>query len=650
HFTVKDLFNAQTIRGLTTYITHSAAVVATQTPSEGAQVLLPIQTHFFQDDVEVDHYNQAVMLTVPTTLARDVLVEMVQALYTRHDALRLAFKAVEGQWQGEYQPLSDAMVQSAVMTHQLAGDDYSAVSDYADEVHKQLNLAEGVLFKAVLIQHTDASDARLLLVLHHLVTDGVSWRILLEDLTHLFTQWQAGQAFALADKSSSYQQWGTYLASLLDTETLAQEREYWLAANAVPVASFNEHSSAIQGEPSGHFERVSWRLSETQTQALLQQCPKAYRTQVNELLLAGLLLGGATWRGEQGLRIALEGHGRETEGAGLDLSQTVGWFTSIYPLTLYSEGPVGDVESVICAVKEQYRGLPNKGLGYGVLKYLSGDAELSQMRAAELVFNYLGQFDQVVGDSGPFGIASESTGQTASLARKAHFNLSLDGAVSQGQLQFALSYDTGLYDETSMQTFMAAFEQGLMQVIAHCQETERGRYTPSDFPLARVSEAELQAWQGQEIEDIYPATDMQQGLLFHSLLSAGSYVTQALFQFKGLDLARFRAAWEHVIAQTSIFKTGFIGIDSGNAHQLVHKSVTLPWEEVDISGQDAHSQAEYITTYRAEDKARGFAIEAAPLMRVTVFLLGDERCQLLWTHHHALMDGWSTPLVFNDVT
>ncbi|MCJ8268488.1 MAG: condensation domain-containing protein, partial [Psychrosphaera sp.] len=363
-------------------------------------------------------------------------------------------------------------------------------------------------------------------------------------------------------------------------------------------------------------------------------------------------LGIYHWGGARTLRLSLEGHGREALSDTVDLSQTIGWFTSVYPLTLSLDD--GSLEQLIGAVKESYRAIPNNGIGFGVLKHLSGDATFAAMPATEMVFNYLGQFDQVINDNTHFANATEPRGEEYSSARKATHGLSLNGMVIAGQLEFTLSYQQSRYHTSAMQTLMDEIAQALETIVDHCVTTQHGRYTPADFELAQVSQQELTLWQlddiGPEIEDLYPATGMQQGLLFHSLLSSGSYVTQMLLRFEQLDVACFKQAWLAVVQRHSIFRTAFIGLDQANVHQLVYKAANLPWLEQDLSHFSQSEQIAQVALVQQQDKLQDFAPLEAPMMRMTLLNLGAGHYQLLWSHHHALLDGWCLGPVFAEVT
>ncbi|MBA2239157.1 MAG: amino acid adenylation domain-containing protein, partial [Lysobacter sp.] len=272
---------------------------------------------------------------------------------------------------------------------------------------------------------------------------------------------------------------------------------------------------------------------------------------------------------------------------------------------------------------------------------------------------YLGQFDQTFDAESLFQFAPESAGTDIDPERPRDQPLELNGMVALGRLQFDLSYSSEQFGRQNIETLARYIEDGLRSVIEHCAPgddataTARradGVLTPSDFPLARVTAEQLNEWQSRyDIENIYPATSMQQGMLFHTMLDAGAYVSQIYPTFTGvLDADLFRQAWQSVVDRHDIFRTVFVG-DGEQLHQLVVKTAGIPWREEDLRGSTEAEQERRFEEFRLQDKALGFDVAQAPMQRICVFRLEEDRFKVLWSSHHMLLDGWSTPLVYRDV-
>lgn len=367
----RQLFEHQTIRELAKQIGTQSTVIAPQEAIEGQQVLLPAQRWFLEngDNIDRSHYNQSLLLTVPAEFNVGQLVSLISAIYERHDALRLRFaqsseNTEPANWQAQYVPLETALIEASVsMEHVVANNEeqfLQALAEKGEGIQASLSIEDGPLMRAMLFS-SEHFGSRLLLVLHHLVVDGISWRSLLTDLNQGYSQLISGEHVSLSEKTSSLQQWGEFLSQYAQTEEIKQECEYWLEQLSIPVAPLAPGNQEVIDNTVATTSHVSFTLDTDQTTALLTDSNKAYRTEINDLLLAALLFGIGQWTGESAIRIDMEGHGREAMDATIDHSDTLGWFTSIYPLTLHCES-TADIAQLIIAVKEQIRQVPKKAL------------------------------------------------------------------------------------------------------------------------------------------------------------------------------------------------------------------------------------------------------------------------------------------------
>ncbi len=649
---VRQLFEHKTVRELAAHL--GAVPAVSQAALRGEIGLHPVQQRFFAETSgEYHHYNQSLRVSVPADFSLPRLAQLVTALYERHDGLRLRYRrGPEGRWGGQYDETPLALQVAASIQHLRVSGEAQVLA--AQAAQRSLSLEKGPLLRAVYFDEGDGGGT-LLLVMHHLIVDGVSWRIVLDDMAAGYGQIVAGEAVRLAPKTSGYPQWLARLQGYAGSEALQAERGYWqdqlLVAGEGLAVDYPGAGASLQADS----EEVVIRLSAAETGQLLQPAGAAYRTRVDELLLAGVLQGFWRWRGQRGLRVWLEGHGRELLFDELDTSGTLGWFTSVYPVRL-SRPATGGLAGLIRQVKETCRAVPHHGIGYGILRYLAGDPVLAAAEAAggpEVVFNYLGQFDG--GEGGLFTPAPGETGEPVSGRHKRHHRLGLNGWVAGGRLHLVLDYSRREYERATMAGLGEAIEQGLQAVIAHCVAVGQGGYTPADFPLMRVSESQLSAWEQQYpgFEDLYPATPMQAGMLYHDQLSGesgGVYLCQTVVMLAGSpDIARLRRAWETVVQRHAVLRTQFVADSEGGLVQMVRSSVSLPWSEADWSGLTEAEQAAASEAWCREDRARGFDVTAAPLMRIGIRACGGGRYRLLWTCHHMLLDGWSGPLVWQEI-
>jgi amino acid adenylation domain-containing protein/non-ribosomal peptide synthase protein (TIGR01720 family) len=651
--TPRQLFEKQTI-GQLAPVAKWLEVKAAATPAvveqiSGAQALLPIQARFFASDIpERHHWNQSILLQPQGRLQCAALNTALQALYRQHDALRLTFKEESGQWRAEYQasvpnePLWTPAPLSSV-------DDIPAL---ADQAQRSLNLEQGVLLRAVLMDLPN-DQQRLLLVIHHCVVDGVSWRVLLDDLQSAYAQALRGQAVTLADKGTSLQTWGERLNAHAQSDVLKAELGYWqdaLTDVVLDVPCDDLHG----GMTLAQANVVSTRLDQALTHTLLKVAPAAYRTQVNDLLLTALSRVLCRWSKQPAVAIQLEGHGREALFEELDISRTTGWFTSLFPVRL---SPADDLDGSIKQVKEQLRRIPNKGIGYGLLRYCADASSrnaLATLGEPRITFNYLGQFDGdfAVDQGALFRPAAESDGASRSELGQLGNWLSINGQVYGAELELSWTFSEGMYRAETVQALADDYRRELMAVIAHCSSDLHSGITPSDFNLIAFNQAQLDRLPvaARNVADIYPLSPMQQGILFHDLNEPDgpAYTNQLRVDVRHLDVERFRSAWQQTLDAHDILRTAFVWPQGMNAAvQIVLNHVLMPWALHDWQALEGQAQA--LERLATDDLAAGFALDQAPLLRVTLVRTGASDFHLIYTSHHILMDGWSTSQLFGEV-
>ena len=493
--TPKQLFESPTVAGLAAVAGTPATIQAQQEPVTGAIPLTPIQHWFFEQKLcERHHWNQALLLEVRGMITPALLEQAVQHLLKHHDALRLRFTSTESGWQQVNAGL-DATESVPFSFIDLSGisaaEQATVLEATASELQASLNLAEGSLIRVALFDFGDNQPNRLLIVIHHLAVDGISWRILLEDLQQIYQQLSQGEAVQLPPKTFSFKQWSESLREYARSERLQQERNYWLRTShysRLPVDNPNGANMVALART------VSVSLNVEETRALLQDVPSAYQTQINDVLLTALVQTVAEWTQEHSLLLDLEGHGREAITKDIDVSRTVGWFTTIFPVVLTLE-EILEPGEVLKAIKEQLRSVPNRGIGYGVLRYLSEDAQVTQqlqtLPQAEVRFNYLGQFDQVLPESSLFKLVNQTTDTSRSPRGNRRYLIDINGFVLGGQLQLEWTYSEQIHQRNTIERLAQGFVGALRSLITHCQSPEAGGYTPSDFQKAKVNQKDL---------------------------------------------------------------------------------------------------------------------------------------------------------------
>ncbi|MFN7945817.1 MAG: amino acid adenylation domain-containing protein [Blastocatellia bacterium] len=494
HLTPKQLFEHPTISALAAVAGAAPGHEAEQGVVEGETPLTPIQRWFFaQHYPEPWHWNQAVLLALREPLERARLERAIESLLHHHDALRMRYKHNTAGWiQTNEGSGREVPLQWFDLTARTAAEQHTLIESAAQKIQASLNLNAGLLLKAAYFDCGAQQPARLLLVIHHLVIDGVSWRVLLEDFQAAYAQLRQAQTPQLPAKTTSFRQWAQRLQEYAQSPEIHQQPDYWLSVTKGVAAHLPTDFNGANTEASGRSVQVE--LSEDETKSLLHEVPQAYGTEINDVLLTALGRALTQWTGEHAVLVDLEGHGREDILAGVDVSRTVGWFTTVYPVRLETpaEWHEGDA---LKATKEQLRHIPQRGIGYGLLRYLSRSEsvrlQLAAQPHAEVVFNYLGQFDRSAQNDGLFTAAAESSGAARSLRGQRGHVLDVSGVITGGRLQMDFSYSEQLHRRETIERLAADFMTALRTLIAHCLAPDAGGYTPSDFALARLDQKKL---------------------------------------------------------------------------------------------------------------------------------------------------------------
>ncbi|WP_052422677.1 non-ribosomal peptide synthetase [Nonomuraea candida] len=647
--TAKQIFRHQTIAELAAVAGVEETPGARALPATGEVPLTPIQHWYYEEFPDgATHFNQSMFLELAPDADPGALRAAFVAVLDHHDALRLRAERTGAGWRQHYAPAEPGEVFRAVDLSDLdaAGRERA---EHAAVLAAQRGLRPGTgpLIRAVLFTYGPGRAARLFVTVHHLVMDGVSWRVLLGDLAAAY------EGAGLEPRSSSYRDWSARLAEAAGAGRFDGELAYWTEVErgvreAPPLPVDGTGANTV-----GAARTVSVRLSAETTRALLRDVPGVYRTQVNDVLLSALATVLADWTGGGTVPVEMEGHGREDLFDGVDLSHTVGWFTGLYPVALTLPGS-RDWGSVIKAVKETLRAVPTAGLGYGVLRYLRSGSGLGGGRGCQVGFNYHGRFDMSAGDDGLVRgwLPSPVPDRGPDLPRQ---NLiEITGMVRDGRLTFEWEYADGIHHEETVARLAGRFASALAEIAEHCAEPGAGGRTPSDFPLAGLDQEGVDriAGDGRGVEDVYPLTPMQSGLLFHSL---GKHESDIYYTHFGLvldgvsDPTALAAAFQRVVDRTPILRTAVTGEDVGAPLQVVHRDVLLPVTRHDWRGLTPEEQRERGRRLWEECSREELDLAVPPLMGLHIARLTDTSVRILWSSHHILLDGWSFADVLSEV-
>ncbi|WP_299135878.1 non-ribosomal peptide synthetase [uncultured Tenacibaculum sp.] len=488
HIKPRDLFENQTISEISNVVTNAVSVnLGEQGTLKGDSLLLPIQQLYFKDEyVESVANNQSVLVSVDKSIKPSSIQKALELLMEHHDALRFQYQQIDTSWNQSYGN-DKGVLEKVNLSNIDLGKLPESITKTCELYQESLAINSGKVFKMVLIKTPEGEEKnRLFMVGHHLVIDGVSWRILLSDLSRIVDGLEQGKTLNLGVKGNSYREWGLALQEYVTKKTIASQVGYWskihTSYKTLPVdkktVAKNLYSDVVE------YQMI---LDEENTSLLLQEINQAYGTTINDVLLGCLGLTISKWSNNEEVIIGIEGHGREEVSEGVDVNTTIGWFTTLYPvcLSMKKEMSLGDV---LTSTKENLRRIPNKGLGFGLLKYMHPSQEIRNRLSAvqwDIVFNYLGQLDNAIETNSWITEATEFQGNEIGGSTPFNNKLEINGGVKNGKLQLSWSYSSKEYDVETIVELANSYVSNLKDLIRHCKEKETRVYTPSDYGLEK---------------------------------------------------------------------------------------------------------------------------------------------------------------------
>ncbi len=626
--------------------------VSDQSEVSGEVVLTPIQDWFFKaEGIKVhDHYNQSVVLYSREQLEGNILEKSLADLTRHHDALRMVYQqSPSGAWQQFNQ---DTKPRSYTLDFYDLGDSDDALDQMmqvGEDLQSAISITAGPLLRVLHFRLQDGD--RLGLIIHHLVVDGVSWRILLEDLSNLYTSYKEGKKPSLPSKTDSFQRWAFLQQEYAASPALDKERTYWQKVSGQPMAALPQDKALPEGRPAVLDSAESFGLDQNTTELLQTRVHRVYNTEINDVLLTGLGLALKEVLTVDKSVLKMEGHGREEILDGVDISRTVGWFTTVYPFVLQVADSSNQTQSLV-NVKEGLRSIPNKGIGYGILSHLSRQG-LDSKLTPEITFNYLGDFGSNVSNEGGslFEYASERIGSNISRDNTTDAILDVSGMLVRGELGMSIRYSSARYEVATIRKIAASYKKNLELLIEALAKADTTYLTPSDLSFTGLSLQELsQLNADNDLEDVYELSPLQEGIYYHWLAedSSALYFEQTSYKVRAkvLDVEKLKGAYDRLTARHAVLRTSFTTEYASRSLQIVRKEVAsnFTFERLDRQA-DRQAQVEQI---KQQDRERGFDLSSGSQMRLHVVELSEGEYEFVWSHHHVLMDGWCTSVLIND--
>lgn len=629
-FTPKDIFEYQTVHELANIVQEQAQNTVVQEKIVGCVPLTPIQSWFFNEEHKnIHHWNQSIVLMKKNEMSTEKYKKVIEKLVDHHDVLRTYFEKQDGLYIGnirDYNNTFDCIEYH--MSDLKEGNNLKRIKELEDVAQQSLNIHNGPMMKVLLFR--DKKEVRVFWVIHHLLVDGVSWRILLEDFERCYQQTKNNEELFLPLKTTSYKKWSEELnryGNMKPSETVVQ---YWEKEINKPVSP-----TAINLGENCDFEDIfKIEVDVPQTQNLIKNTLRKYKTTIDELLLSVIARVFASKLNINDFWIDLEGHGRENITDHIDLTRTVGWFTSMYPIRIEGKASLG---STLKSTKHILRNVPNKGFDFGVLKYISN--QNYSYPTSIISYNYLGQFNNLEDV-----VHTESS--NIDLSYKFSSKINFVVSIVNNKLIVNIIGDT---NNTNFQLFCKEFKSKL-NLILNGQLNLNDAVVAADFDSEKVvDESTINYFinRFKNIEDIYPVTSLQEGMLFHSEIAQSSeYISQLSFDLKGdLNLDKLERAWNDTCRKYEILRSVFRRNHIGDRYQLILNDIDYVFNHMDLQNIKGKELKERVDNLLLQSRERQIDLENGPLMTVTLVKLSDSHYKFVWTHHHALIDGWSLQIV-----
>lgn len=641
---IKDLFLHRTIEKVwKCMIPLSSMSRGGDEPVEGPVTLTPIIHWFFnQPFSHRNHFSQYIILNYPERCTVELLERVCSKLAERHDALRMVFPSADGRVAPVIRGIRDKQRLFIVeATHWKPGQDIQTMLHRESRrLHAGIDIQRGPLFKAILVQDRDMDY--IIFSAHHLVVDGVSWRIIAEDFIELCRLAGEQCDLLLPPKSLSFKDWAGFMRDYASEYRLLRQIPFWREITETPVPPLPRNEGNFH-RFFGELETRTVFLEAQETASLLKEVHQPFNTEINDLLLTALGRVISAWTNSEYVRVSLEGHGRETSVKQVDLSRTVGWFTSQFPVLLTIRRDQDASRHLRC-VKETLRRIPDKGVGYGALCSLTPERMLSHRlptETAEINFNYLGRFDPRI-----------TLGAAISPSFKKPTPLDIEISIEHDRLKISFIYHPRELDPIVMEKLARDYRDELLTLIAVCLLSQRRVMTPSDLGCAGLS---LEAFDAlltrlrerigcnNRILSIFPLSPMQAFMFSDTLINPQAYFVQNLFSLPAAVRPDLLEKSFQILIQTyDILRTIFVEpfSDSPRPLQCGLEHNAIPLEISDVSHLSDNERREKVERYMEEDKSRGFDLTRRPLMRLMLFTADCGKKYLVWSVHHIIMDGW----------
>ncbi len=654
HITPALLFQNQTIAELADAASRQEkSAFLSRYPDDGHPVLTPIQHWYFNLNLNNPNcWNMCMRLNLVEDVVPEILEKALQHLIDHHQSLRMRFMKTTTGWE----PVVIGKDDSFILEHHTLNDETEPTPrKFIDEIvqsgNESLDIQNGPLLKALLFEWSDKGAATLVIIIHHLIVDGISWYILLDDIHTAYQRLLANDPPDLPSEITPITKWSRKILAYANSAQAEKESVYWKSLAGTTALQIPRDRDWPDNGLQSSAEKVELRLNRDETRILLHQMPRKEQVSVEEVLLSCVVKALHEWTGSSFIRIDMEGHGREELLKNVNLLRTTGWFTSLFPVNIIVPAG-GDVEQFLQAVKQQVRSIPNRGFSFGPLLYLNENPlineDLTAHPKSDILFNYFGDLSQLLGQSSLFSPDSPIELYRGPDEKRCYL-LELTSFVYNDQLEIHWTYSRDCHNKDTIATLTDYFLNNINRLIKS-QTTSPAETFSSTAGTSHIVDKPSRIKQNEHKP--YPLSPLQSGILFHSLKEPGSgvYIEQLCCTIVGdFDTELFQQAWKQLLSHHAILRSSLIWEQSEEPVQLISDAVVLHWHCEDLSGKSLEEITARLEEFLYDERQQGFSLADAPLMRCALFNLDTTSYRWIWSFHHIICDGWSTSQILEEV-
>ncbi len=651
---LRDLFEYQTIEELAERAQEIELKKDNRVDNaEGEVKLSPIQNWFFnQEFTNFNHWNQSMVLDSSKSMDKRLIEKTLSEIVGLHDTFKLKYKRQGNQWIQRYDS-SSKIYDLHIYDHtQLDIDESIEIQNkIIKEMHQNVDIVNGPIIKVAYIEKSKTSN-KLIFVIHHLIIDGYSWRVLIEDFIRIYLSYESNKEVINPTKTDTFKTWVEKCEEYSNSKEIENDILFW--NNYIPDEVLDIDVDVMGSRYLENDTQVyKMKIDSECTSSFKNKLRGAYNASIYESLLMAFSKA-ISLQFNSDVFLDVEGHGRESISNDIDVSRTMGWFTSVYPIFIEKSVLESDYKFGFQSIRSNKKSIPKNGMTYGLIKYLRKHTGLSSNKPEpKISFNYLGTMDSVSKNSF-LNHSNDEVGEFHAKENHTSYLIEFDALIVNDEINIYIKYNSKLFDRYVIEKLEGELKKQIDDMILASFSETSTNYIPADFPLVDVDQKVIDeiCRSNKDIDDIYTVSPVQQSMIFHHELSpdSGVAIEQTVLKInEKLEVEAFVSAWEQLLLRHESLRTSFYWKNLESYVQIVHSKVKVPYIELNWTEFREKEQMERLDSFLVEDRQKGIRLDDRPLMRLAIIKISAESNYVVWTHHHIQLDGWCVSTIMKEL-